>query len=41
MAFTENAAGFGSGSKGKIKTLEKKKAVKKEAKPEDLMMSED
>jgi len=42
MAFTENAAGFGTGSKGKIKTQDaSKKKAKKEPKPEDLMMNED
>jgi hypothetical protein len=41
MAFTENAAGFGSGSKGKIKTQDLKKSAIKETKPEDLMMNED
>lgn len=42
MAFTENAAGFGSGSKSRIKTQDKTMGVAK-SKPslESMMLTED
>lgn len=41
MAFTENAAGFGAGTKGRIKTLEKKKPITKPVNLEDTFLNED
>ena len=41
MAFTENAAGFGAGSKSRIKTLDKTLGVVKKPSLESMMLTED